>query len=123
VTGPAGQSQGQGKSQDQPGDDPEELDASLAHERTSLAWTRTAISFGAVGGAVLKANVVTGLIILALAPVIWQLGRASRGGATGTGRPVVSATRLFLITVAIIAVALICLAVAIFGRSAPGALR
>jgi uncharacterized membrane protein YidH (DUF202 family) len=121
VTGPAGQGQGQGRGQ--PADDPEESDTGLAHERTSLAWTRTAISFGAVGGAVLKANVVTGLIILALAPVIWQLGRASRGGAAGTGRPAVSATRLFFITLAIIAVSLICLAVAIFGQSAPGALR
>ena len=119
MTGPAGQGQGQG----QPADDPEESDTGLAHERTSLAWTRTAISFGAVGGAVLKANVVTGLIILALAPVIWQLGRTPRGGAAGTGRPAVSATRLFIITLAIIAVSLICLAVAIFGKSAPGALR
>jgi uncharacterized membrane protein YidH (DUF202 family) len=118
-----GQDQGQGQVQGQPGDDPEELDTGLAHERTSLAWTRTAISFGAVGGAVLKANVVTGLIILAIAPVIWQLGRASGGGTTGTGRAGVGATRLFFITVAIITVALICLAVAIFGKSAPGGLR
>jgi uncharacterized membrane protein YidH (DUF202 family) len=123
VTGPAGQGQGKGRSQGLPADDPEELDTGLAHERTSLAWTRTAISFGAVGGAVLKANVVTGLIILAIAPVIWQLGRASGGGTAGTGRPGVSATRLFFITLAIITVALICLAVAIFGKSAPGALR
>ena len=121
MTGPAGQGQGQG--QGQPGDDPEGWDAGLAHERTSLAWTRTAISFGAVGGAVLKANVVTGLIILAIAPVIWQLGRAARGGPGRSGLPVVSPTRLFLITVSIVAVALICLAVAIFGKSAPGALR
>ena len=125
MTGPAGQGQGQGEDQGQgqPAGDPQESDTGLAHERTSLAWTRTAISFGAVGGAVLKANVVTGLIILALAPVIWQLGRASRGSAAGTGRPAVSATRLFFITLAIIAVSLICLAVAIFGQSAPGALR
>jgi uncharacterized membrane protein YidH (DUF202 family) len=132
VTGSPGQGQahrqdqGQGHGQVQPGDDPEESDTGLAHERTSLAWTRTAISFGAVGGAVLKANVVTGLIILALAPVIWQLGRATRAGTAGTagtGTAGVSATRLFFITVAIIAVALICLAVAIFGKSAPGALR
>jgi uncharacterized membrane protein YidH (DUF202 family) len=108
---------------ERPGDDPEERDAGLALERTSLAWTRTAISFAAVGGAVLKANIVTGLIILAIAPVIWQLGRASRGGPGRSGLPVVSPTRLFLITVSIVAVALICLAVAIFGKSAPGALR
>ena len=120
MTGPDGHGQ--------PGDDQEEREAGLALERTSLAWTRTAISFGAVGGAVLKANIVTGLIILAIAPVIWQLGRASRGGqgrgAPGRGGlPAVSPTRLFLITVSIIAVALICLGVAIFGKSAPGALR
>jgi uncharacterized membrane protein YidH (DUF202 family) len=127
VTGSAGQGQGEGQGQGygqgQPGDDQEEWDTGLARERTSLAWTRTAIAFGAVGGGVLKANVVTGLIILAIAPVIWQLGRASRGGTAGTGRAGVSATRLFFITLAIIAVALICLAVAIFGKSAPGALR
>ncbi len=70
--------------QDGPGDDrddPEERDPGLARERTSLAWTRTAISFAALGGVVLKANVVTGLIILAIAPVIWRLGHATRGGA------------------------------------------
>jgi hypothetical protein len=72
---------------------------------------------------VLKANVITGLIILALAPVVWHLGRVSRGSAARAGLPLVSATRLFLITVSIVAVALICLAVAIFGKSAPGALR
>ena len=115
MTGPAGQGL--------PGDDPEERDVGLARERTSLSWTRTAIAFGAVGGAVLKANVITGLIILALAPVIWYLGRVTRGSAVRAGLPVVSPTRLFLIAVAIVAVALICLAVAIFGKSAPGALR
>jgi uncharacterized membrane protein YidH (DUF202 family) len=121
MTGPPGPPGPPGPGgQGQPGDGPEELDAGLARERTALAWTRTAISFGAVGGAVLKANVITGLIILAMAPFIWQLGRVSRGRE---GLPALGATRLFLITVSIIAVALICLAVAIFGKSAPGALR
>jgi uncharacterized membrane protein YidH (DUF202 family) len=115
MTGPAGPGQ--------PGDDPEERDAGLARERTSLAWTRTAISFGALGGTVLKENVITGLIILALAPVVWQLGRVSRGSAARAGPPAVGATRLFLMTVSIVAVSLICLAVAIFGKAVPGALR
>jgi uncharacterized membrane protein YidH (DUF202 family) len=117
MSGPAGQERFQ------PGDDPEERDPGLARERTSLSWTRTAISFAAVGGTVLKANVITGLIILAIAPVVWQLGRFTRGKATQADLSAVGATRLFIITVSIVAVALLCLAVAIFGGSAPGALR
>ena len=119
---PAGQGAA-GQGQPQPGDSPEERDAGLARERTALAWTRTAISFGAVGGAVLKANVVTGLIILAMAPFIWQLGRITRGGGAETGLRGVGATRLFLIAVSIVAVSLLCLIVAIFGKAVPGALR
>jgi uncharacterized membrane protein YidH (DUF202 family) len=109
--------------QGQPGDDPEERDPGLARERTSLAWTRTAISFAALGGTVLKANAVTGLIILALTPVIWQLGRVSRGDASNAGLAAAGATRLFIITVSIVAVSLLCFLVAIIGGSAPGALR
>jgi uncharacterized membrane protein YidH (DUF202 family) len=107
----------------QPGDDPEERDPGLARERTSLAWTRTAISFAALGGTVLKANVITGLIILALTPVIWQLGRVSRGRASRPGLPAVGASRLFIITLSIVAVSVLCLLVAILGKSVPGALR
>jgi len=107
----------------EPGDDPEESDPGLARERTTLAWTRTAISFTALGGAVLKENVVTGLVILALAPVVWQLGRVTRGPAPGSQSPAVGAARLLFITVSIVAVALLCLIVAIFGKSVPGALR
>ena len=106
-----------------PGDDPEERDPGLARERTALSWTRTAISFAALGGTVLKENVVTGLIILAIAPVVWELGRVTRDGVPRTGLPAAGATRLFIISVAIVAVALLCLAVAIFGKAVPGALR
>jgi uncharacterized membrane protein YidH (DUF202 family) len=112
---------------DQPGDGPEERDSGLARERTSLSWTRTAIAFAALGGTVLKVNLATGLVILAVAPVVWQLGRVARGAVRpAAGRPPamteVSATRLFLITVSIVGVALLCLVIAILGRSAPGAL-
>jgi uncharacterized membrane protein YidH (DUF202 family) len=103
--------------------DPEERDPGLARERTSLSWTRTAISFAALGGVVLKANVITGLIILAIAPVIWQLGRVSRGSRPGAGFQPVSPARLFAMAVAIVAVALLSLLIAIFGKSVPGALR
>jgi uncharacterized membrane protein YidH (DUF202 family) len=106
-----------------PGDDPEERDPGLARERTSLAWTRTAISFAAVGGVVLKANVVTGLIILAIAPVIWRLGHVPRGSAEPTGPSALGQVRLLLITASIVLITLLCLGIAIFGMSAPGALR
>ncbi len=109
-------------------DVPEDGVTGLAQERTSLAWTRTAIAFAALGGVVLKANLVSGLIIVAIAPVIWQLGRVTRGGIPGAGdrlpaMTLVGATRLFIIAVTITAVALLCLIVAIFGKSVPGALR
>jgi uncharacterized membrane protein YidH (DUF202 family) len=106
-----------------PEGDPEERDPGLARERTSLAWTRTAISFAALGGVVLKANVITGLIILAVAPVIWQLGRVSRGSRSAADLSSVGAARLLLISVVIVAVALLCLVIAILGKSVPGALR
>jgi uncharacterized membrane protein YidH (DUF202 family) len=106
-----------------PGDDPEERDPGLARARTSLAWTRTAIAFAALGGVVLKANVISGLLVLAAAPVVWQLGRVARSRAPGTDLPTVGATRLFIIALSIVAVALLCFLVAIFGRSAPGGLR
>jgi uncharacterized membrane protein YidH (DUF202 family) len=103
--------------------DPEEHAPGLARERTSLAWTRTALSFAALGGTMLKANAVTGLLILAVAPVVWQLGRVSRSPSPHGDLPVVGATRLFLITVSILVVGLLCLAVAVFGHGVPGALR
>lgn len=103
--------------------EPEERDPGLARARTSLAWTRTAISFGAVGGVVLKVNVVTGLIILAIAPLIWVLGRVSAGISPGTASPAARAARIRLITVSIVGVSLLCLLVALLGPAAPGALR
>ena len=104
------------------GDAPEERDPGLARERTALAWRRTALSFAAVGGVVLKVNVISGLLILAVTPVVWQLGRVSRGSEP-SGLPIVGATRLFVIALSIVAVALLSFLVAIFGHSVPGALR
>jgi len=105
------------------GDDPEERDPGLARERTSLAWTRTAISFAALGGVVLKENVITGLIILAIAPVVWELGRIPQGGRPAKGLPSANAVRLFFMAISIAAVALLCLLIALLGKSVPGALR
>ena len=84
-------------------DDPEDRDPGMARERTSLAWIRTALSFAAVGGAVLKKDVVPGLIILCVVPVVWQLGRISHH----------TPGRLKLITVMIVGLAAVSLAVAL----------
>lgn len=103
-------------------DDPEETDTGLARERTSLSWTRTAISFAALGGVVLKENVITGLIILAVAPLVWRLGRlSSRGPAAEL--PAIGGTRIWLITVSIVGVSLLSLLVAVLGPAVPGALH
>jgi len=81
--------------------EPGERDPGLARERTSLAWTRTALSFAAVGGVMLKREVIPGLIVLAAAPAIWQLGRLSHN----------LPGRLELITASVVAVALVALVV------------
>jgi len=83
--------------------DPEDADPGMARARTSLAWTRTALSFAALGGVVLKRDLVPGLIIMAAAPVVWQLGRLAHH----------LPGRLKLVTVTIVAVALVALAVAV----------
>ena len=84
-------------------DDYEDADPGLARARTSLAWTRTALSFAAVGGVLLKRDFVAGLIVLATVPVVWEIGRLAHH------RP----GRLRLVTVTIVAVALVALGVAL----------
>jgi uncharacterized membrane protein YidH (DUF202 family) len=78
-------------------------DPGLARERTGLAWTRTALSFAAVGGVVLKREVVAGLILLGVAPAIYVVGRLAYT------RP----EKHKLIAGAIVAVALVALMVAL----------
>jgi uncharacterized membrane protein YidH (DUF202 family) len=76
-------------------------DPGLARERTALAWTRTALSFAAVGGVVLKREVVPGLVLLAVAPAIYVVGRLAYT------RP----EKHKLVTATIVAVALVALVV------------
>jgi uncharacterized membrane protein YidH (DUF202 family) len=83
--------------------DPSARDPGLARERTTLAWSRTAISFAAVGGVVLKKDVVPGLILLAVSVVIWQIGRLAYR----------TPGKLKLVTVTIVVVALVALVVAL----------
>ena len=83
--------------------DYEDADPGLARVRTSLAWTRTALSFAAVGAVVLRKDVIAGLLILAAAAAIWRLGRLNHH----------LPGRIRLVTVTIVAVALVALAVAV----------
>ncbi|HTX29496.1 MAG TPA: DUF202 domain-containing protein [Streptosporangiaceae bacterium] len=76
-----------------------DIDPGLARERTSLAWTRTAISFAAVGGVVLKKELIPGLILLSVSPAIWELGRLAYQ------RPV----KLKAVTATIIAISVVAL--------------
>jgi uncharacterized membrane protein YidH (DUF202 family) len=78
-------------------------DPGLARERTALAWTRTALSFAAVAGVVLKRDVVPGLILLAVAPAIYVLGRLAYRRED----------KHKLVTATIVAVALVALVVAL----------
>jgi Domain of unknown function (DUF202) len=59
--------------------DMEEADPGLAAERTGLAWIRTAISFAAVGGVLLKTAPLAGVLVLGMSALVWSLGRLSRG--------------------------------------------
>jgi uncharacterized membrane protein YidH (DUF202 family) len=100
-------------------DDPEDLDPALARERTRLAWRRTAIAFAAVGGAVLKENVAAGLSVLAMAPLIWEAGRLSRGSGAGKARP----RQLLLIAAAVTTVAFVVLLLVLLGHGSPAGFR
>ena len=95
----------------EPADDIEDADPGLARERTELAWTRTAISFAAVGGAVLKYRPAVGLPVIVLSAVVWRLGRLSgtAGAADVRGR------RLLLITVTTVAVSVVALVLSFLG--------
>jgi uncharacterized membrane protein YidH (DUF202 family) len=83
--------------------EPQDADPGLARARTSLAWTRTALSFAAVGVVVLRRDLLPGLIILAAVPAIWQLGRLAHH----------LPGRLRLVTATIVAIAVVSLTVAV----------
>jgi uncharacterized membrane protein YidH (DUF202 family) len=88
--------------------DPEDAEPGLARERTSLAWTRTAISVAAVGGAIIKSHPLPGVVVLAMSPVVWLLGRIPRRSGQGAAKP----ERLLIITITIVAVCCVALGLA-----------
>jgi uncharacterized membrane protein YidH (DUF202 family) len=97
-----------GMSEPGPADDTEDMEPGLARERTSLAWTRTAISFAALGGALLKTAPTAGVVVLGMSALIWGLGRMP--GRPGRPGPPGRHGQL-LITLAVTAMSLIALTV------------
>ncbi|HLK00436.1 MAG TPA: hypothetical protein VKU39_11080, partial [Streptosporangiaceae bacterium] len=81
------------------------------------------ISVAALGGVAVKVNVPAGLAILAVAPLLWQIGRLTPSGSPGLASPVARVTRIRVITVTIVAVSVLCLIVALLGPGLPGELR
>ena len=102
-----------------PPEEMEDLDPGLAAERTMLAWSRTAIAFAAVGGTMLKKEPVAGLIVLAMTPLIWTLGRFV---GHRQARPEQLARRLLLVTVIVVMVSVLGVAIA-FVSHGPASLR
>ena len=96
-------------------DDPEDADPGLARERTRLAWARTSIAFAAVGAAMLKSEVIAGLIVLSTAPLVWALGSFATRARPRPGR-------LVVVTVIVAAIAMLALVVVFIGH-APVSLR
>jgi uncharacterized membrane protein YidH (DUF202 family) len=99
-----------------PADDIEDIDPGLARERTELAWHRTAISFAALGGAILRSRPAAGLPILIISALVWELGRlpGAPSGAHGRGR------RLLLITITITGMSVAALIVSFLGTGSGG---
>ncbi|MFJ9542480.1 DUF202 domain-containing protein [Streptomyces sp. NPDC101225] len=50
-------------------------DPGLARERTQLAWVRTAISFAAVGVAILRTDRPVGAVVIVMSAAVWSLGQ------------------------------------------------
>jgi hypothetical protein len=96
--------------------DPGPGDPGLARARTSLAWTRTALAFAAIGGLILRREVAAGFVILALSVLVWAVGRAARVPGQVHARP----GRLLVIAFAVTAVSAVALMLALFGPQTDG---
>jgi hypothetical protein len=91
-------------------------DPGLSQERTSLAWTRSAIAFAAIGGAILKTRPLVGAPLLLFSAVIWLIGRAGRT----PGRAGLAPRRVLTVAISVTVVAIAALIIALAEQSAPG---
>jgi hypothetical protein len=94
---------------------PGDHDPGLARERTQLAWSRTAISFAAVGVAILRTERAAGAVVIAMSAAVWALGRlpGHERAETGPGRGLTRRRTVQLIAAATTLVSLIALALVV----------
>jgi hypothetical protein len=95
-------------------DDLEDLDPTFARDRTLFAWTRTALSFLAVGGTVIKTDPAAGSAILGIGGVIWVLGHLQDRTARSRGAFSSRGGRVRIIAVATMLISAVALLVALF---------
>jgi uncharacterized membrane protein YidH (DUF202 family) len=91
-------------------------DPGLARERTSLAWTRSAIAFAAIGAAITKTRPLVGAPLLVFSAVIWVIGRSRRTPDLAGLAP----RRVLTVAVSVTVVAVAALIIALAEQSAPG---
>ena len=104
-------------------EDMEDIDPGLARERTVLAWSRTGLSFLALGAVLVRVDPLAGLTVLALGGVVWLLGYFHHRSMWVAARPARWLTRprtLRLIAVGTALVALVSLTIAVLRVGPPG---
>jgi uncharacterized membrane protein YidH (DUF202 family) len=96
--------------------DSQPSDPGLARERTSLAWTRSAIAFAAIGAAITRTRPIVGTPLLGFSAVIWLIGRARRTPGLAGLAP----RRVLTVAISVTVVAIAALIIALAEQSAPG---
>ena len=91
-------------------------DPGLVRARTSLAWTRTALAFAALGAVILKRDLAAGFVVLGLSGLVWVVGRLATRPGQGQGRR----RRLLVITCAVTGVSVVALILAMVGPQTAG---
>jgi uncharacterized membrane protein YidH (DUF202 family) len=97
-------------------DDIEDADPGLARERTKLAWTRSSVSFAAIGVLILKTRPLIGAPLLILSAVIWSIGMTRRTPGLAGFAP----KRVLFVTICVIVIAAVALTIALAGHSPHG---
>lgn len=100
----------------EPSPDSRPPDPGLARERTSLAWTRSAIAFAAIGAAITKTRPLVGAPLLLFSAVIWLIGRSRRTPGLAGLAP----RRVLTVAISVTVVAVAALVIVLAEQSAPG---